>query len=80
MVQNGQLPEWLGEVLFAHFKFKKNNNALSNQQLKALFVPVKAANKESDDKFYPWLLLFFILTLTLERWIALRKTVSQAYA
>lgn len=80
MVQNGQLPEWLGNIMVAHFKLKENTNPLSQVQLKALFVKVKPVREQFTGKSYQWLLLFFMLTLLLERWIALRKLASQTYA
>ena len=80
MVQNGQLPEWIGNILVAHYKLKENTNPLSQQQLNARFIQVKPVADQIDDKLYQWLLLLFVITLILERWIALRKTSSQTYA
>ena len=80
LVQNGQLPEWLGNIMVAHYKLKENKNPLSQVQLRSLFISVKPVREQFADKSYQCLLLFFVLTLLLERWIALRKLAGQTYA
>lgn len=80
LVQNGQLPEWLGNILVEHYRLKENINPLSQQQLNTQFIQVKSDADQTGDKLYQWLLLLFVITLILERWIALRKTTSQTYA
>ncbi|TDE18151.1 BatA domain-containing protein [Dyadobacter psychrotolerans] len=80
LVRNGQLPEWLGEAMVQFYKLKTTKNLLSQQQLNATFVKSKPVINQSSVKIHQWLLLLFVITLLIERWIALKKTVTQNYA
>ena len=80
LVRNGQLPEWLGEVMVQFYKLKSNTNPLSQQQLNALFVKSKPVLNQTSEILHQWLLLFFVITLLIERWITLKKTVTRTYA
>jgi len=80
LVRNGQLPERLGEIMVQFYKLKSNTNPLSQRQLNALFVKSKPVLTQTSEILHQWLLLFFIITLLIERWIALKKTVTRTYA
>lgn len=80
LVQNGAVPEWVGNILVAHYKLNEDIIPLSQQQLNARFISVKPVANQNANKIYQWLLLFFVITLIVERWIALRKNTSQTYA
>jgi hypothetical protein len=80
LVQNGQLPEWLGDLLVRHFKLKENSGPMSQKQVRSLFVKVKPVSDPSEGPLHQWLLLIFVTTLILERWMAMRKNVSKSYA
>ncbi|CAG5067747.1 hypothetical protein DYBT9623_00469 [Dyadobacter sp. CECT 9623] len=79
LVQNGRLPEFLGEKMAAHFGLAANNGMLSTQQLRSIFVEAKPAGEFEATHLRRWLLLFFILLIMLERWLALRKTTLPTY-
>ncbi|MCF2518883.1 BatA domain-containing protein [Dyadobacter sp. CY351] len=79
MVQNGQLPEWLGEMLITHYQLDKNLRPLSQRQLESAFGSVEPLKEQHSDGLYQWLLLLFVLVVMLERWISLNhKTVHNA--
>ncbi|WP_026629884.1 BatA domain-containing protein [Dyadobacter alkalitolerans] len=79
MVQNGQLPEWLGEMLITHYQLDKNLRPLSQKQLESAFGSVEPLKGQHSDGLYQWLLLFFVLVVMLERWISLNhKTARNA--
>ncbi|MCF0060192.1 BatA domain-containing protein [Dyadobacter chenwenxiniae] len=80
IVQNGQLPEWLGEMLIEHYDLEENTNPLSGRQLNAAFGRVKPGKGPLSDGLHQWLLLLFLLTLILERWISLNQSISRKYA
>ena len=80
MVQNGQLPEWLGELLIEHYNLDETKNPLSQKQLNAAFESVKAAKGQSADDLQKWLLLLFVLTLLVERWISLKQNTVRIHA
>ncbi|SKB46336.1 BatA domain-containing protein [Dyadobacter psychrophilus] len=80
IVQNGQLPEWLGELLIKHYDLDKNRNALSQKQLYAGFERVKPEKGQSANSLQKWLLLLFVLTLMLERWISLNQKTVRIHA
>jgi hypothetical protein len=80
LVKNGRLPEWLGNKLVDFYGLKQNENPLSQSQLNALFVQSDISSGQKSELLYQCLLLAFVLTLLLERWIALNKNVSQNYA
>lgn len=80
LVRNGQLPEWLGEIMVQFYMLKSNTNPLSQRQLNALFVKSKPVLTQTSEELHQWLLLFFIIALLIERWIALKKTVTRTYA
>ena len=80
LVRNGQLPERLGEIMVQFYKLKSNTNPLSQRQLNALFVKSKPVLTQTSEELHQWLLLFFIIALLIERWIALKKTVTRNYA
>jgi hypothetical protein len=80
LVANARLPEWLGELLVAHFGLDNRTNQISQQQLSSLFEEVRPSQAESAEKFRRWGLLLFVLLTMLERWLALRKTMFSNYA
>ena len=80
LVRNGQLPERLGEIMVQFYMLKSNTNPLSQRQLNALFVKSKPVLTQTSEELHQWLLLFFIIALLIERWIALKKTVTRTYA
>lgn len=73
IVRNGQLPEWLGELLIQHFKLKPNSFPLTQSQLNTLFVPVKQSDQKQPESIRNWILLAFISLVGMERWMALKK-------
>jgi Aerotolerance regulator N-terminal len=76
MLTNGQLAEWLGELLVRHFQLNPYLKPLSNQQLNALFKTLDAKlaiNKTEESTTAKWIFLVFILLLGIERWLAIRK-------
>jgi hypothetical protein len=73
-VINGQLPEYLGEILIKHYQLKATQKPLSLQQLNSLFKISQNHSKVSkESSFSKVILLFFIIILGVERWVALRK-------
>lgn len=80
MVQSGQLPEWFGELLIEHYNLDETKNPLSQKQLNAAFESVKAAKGQSADDLQKWLLLLFVLTLLVERWISLKQNTVRIHA
>lgn len=80
MVQNGQLPEWFGELLIAHYNLDGNKAPLSQKQLNAVFESVKPEKGQSANELQQWLSLLFILTLILERWISLKQNPARIHA
>lgn len=76
MLTNGQLAEWLGELLVRHFQLNPSSKPLSNQQLNALFKTLDAKlaiNKMEEATPSKWIFLVFILLLGIERWLAIQK-------
>ncbi|WP_247235066.1 BatA domain-containing protein [Telluribacter sp. SYSU D00476] len=76
LVANGQLPEWLGELLVSQYSLQKRVRSLSERELKALFVKSErdeALTADSGEQVQKALLLLFILLVGLERWVALTK-------
>ncbi|MCE7063802.1 BatA domain-containing protein [Dyadobacter sp. CY326] len=80
MVRNGQLPEWLGNLMIAHFGLGKPGNMLSDKQLAAHFELTKPDKTRGESIFSQWIKLLFVLTLMAERWIALRKNIRTSHA
>lgn len=72
-VFNGELPEWLAEVLIKHYVLNPSEPALSQQQLKALFSYTGYKKASDESEFSKILLLVFIVILGIERFIAIRK-------
>jgi len=75
VVRNGQLPEWLGNLMIAHLRLSKPENKQSNKQLAAHFELAKPDKNRENSIFSQWIMLLFVLTLMVERWIALRKNI-----
>ncbi len=73
LVFNGELPEWLGEVLIKHYGLNPGTHALSNQQLHSLFKYTPQSKAPEESAFSKILLLIFIVILGTERYIAIRK-------
>ncbi|RYU93331.1 BatA domain-containing protein [Emticicia agri] len=73
LVFNGELPEWLGEVLIKHYQLNPTNKALSNQQLGSLFKYAAPNTVAEESEFSKLLLLAFIVILGIERYLAIRK-------
>lgn len=79
LVQNGRLPEWLGEVMTAHYGLSENGGLLSTGQLRGRFVEVKPAAELAATSLKRWLLLLLVLLIMLERSLALRKSTPASY-
>jgi hypothetical protein len=79
LVKDGRLPEWLGEVLVQFYGLKKNDSPLSNSQLNALFVQSEHDEHAGSNVLYKLLLIAFVLTLLVERWISLSKNPGHNY-
>jgi hypothetical protein len=73
MVFNGELPEWIGEVLVKHYQLNPDHQPLSRKQLNTIFKTKKYTPKAENSWFPASLLLVFIMVLGTERWIAIRK-------
>lgn len=73
LVFNGELPEWLGEILLKHYKLNPASYALSHQQLNSLFKYAGHSRAPEESEFSKILLLAFIVILGIERYIAIRK-------
>ncbi|MCF2502375.1 BatA domain-containing protein [Dyadobacter sp. CY107] len=80
VVQNGQLPEWLGEIMIDHYHLENHLNPLSQKQLEASFGSVRTEGVQSSNNLQKWLMLLFVLTLILERWISLNKNTARVHA
>jgi hypothetical protein len=79
MVNSGQLPEFLGDLLVSHFELDESQKLISQKQLKTHFVQTKTLEAHQEGRLRPWLLILFIALLILERWLALRKTIQKSY-
>lgn len=76
LVESGQFPEWLGEMLVKDLNLAGTGPLLSEGQLQALFERTDAAGTHQEAAIRPWLLSSLLLLLILERWLALRKTAG----
>ncbi|GAB4046932.1 BatA domain-containing protein [Spirosoma litoris] len=72
-VENGQLPEWLGEQLLQHYNVIVTTQPLTHSDLKTLFIPSTKPTTEQHASLQNALLLLFIVLVLLERWLALTK-------
>lgn len=73
LVETGQLPEWLGEQFLKHYGLNTNQNSMSQQDLKALFVTSAKPAARQQAGLQNVLLLGFVVLLGLERWLALTR-------
>ncbi len=73
LAESGRLPEWLGDLMVSRLKLKADGRFWSKDQLHALFIKVSATNAHSEATLRPWLLLFLVCLIIVERWLALRK-------
>ena len=73
-VENGQLPEWIGERLLRHYGLETNRQPLSQRALNALFVATTEPEKPRQAGLQNALLLLFVILIILERWLALTKS------
>jgi hypothetical protein len=73
LVFNGELPEWLGEILIRHYQLNPTSYALSQQQLNGLFKYSRHRQTPEESEFLKILLLAFIFIFGIERYIAIRK-------
>ncbi|MEZ4904631.1 MAG: hypothetical protein R2822_24225 [Spirosomataceae bacterium] len=76
LLQNGRLPEYLGELLVNHFELDADQKPLSQQQLQALFKTDHLPNSHSSSKessVSKILLFLFITMVGVERWLAFQK-------
>jgi hypothetical protein len=80
MVRQGKLPEWLGEKMISYYGLKMNRNTLSKKQLQAMFTRAEQTQQNQSEQLGKSLLLGFILVLIAERWMSMRKNVSNNYA
>lgn len=74
LVENGRLPEWLGDMFVKELGLSTANPPLSRTQLNALFEKVLPPGMKAEAALRPWLLLVLILLMAAERWLALSKT------
>lgn len=72
-VETGQLPEWLGTQLLAHFNLGHSPYPLTQQDLKALFTARQPTPEQTQTNWQHVLLLVFLGLVILERWVALTK-------
>ncbi|MVM36907.1 hypothetical protein GO730_03190 [Spirosoma sp. HMF3257] len=72
-VENGQLPEWLGEQLLRHYNVIMTAQPLSQSDIKTVFIPSTKPTTEQHASLQNALLLLFIVLVVLERWLALTK-------
>ncbi|RFS14247.1 BatA domain-containing protein [Emticicia sp. C21] len=72
-VFNGELPEWLGEVMIKHYQLNPASYALSQQQLNGLFKYARHSQAPEESEFSKLILFAFIIILGIERTIAIRK-------
>jgi hypothetical protein len=80
MVQEGKLPEWLGEQFVGRYNLGLETGRVSDKQLRAMFVTTDRSEQQSSDRFGKFLLLGFVMTLLVERWMSLKKNGTQTYA
>ncbi len=80
LVETGQLPEWLGMQLLAHFDLNTTTTPLSQQALRSLFTPGQPVPKQTATNWQQLLVLLFISMVLLERWLALSGTVRERAA
>ncbi len=73
LVSTGQLPEWLGAQLLRHYGLAINNLPLSQQDIKTLFIASTKPTTEQHAGVQNAFLLFFVVLLLFERWLALTK-------
>lgn len=73
LVFEGNFPAYLGALIIQHFDLQHHQYALSQQQIKALFKVAEYPKKIESEWFSKTLLLIFILILSIERWLAIRK-------
>ncbi|MBA4852734.1 BatA domain-containing protein [Emticicia sp. BO119] len=73
LVFNGELPEWLGEILVQHYQLNPVSYSLSQQQLNSLFRYAGHGHIQEESEFSKIILLTFIIILGIERYIAIRK-------
>jgi hypothetical protein len=75
-VFSGQLPEYLGELVVQQFELNPKQTPLSQQQLQSLFK-TEDVQKQADTGNKAWfsklLLLFFVIIIGIERWLAIQK-------
>lgn len=74
-VENGRLPEWLGDLVVKQLGLQTNAAPLSKSQLSTFFEKIKPPRGQEQAQLRPWLVLIFILLMAAERWWALHKTV-----
>ncbi|MBE9462445.1 BatA domain-containing protein [Dyadobacter subterraneus] len=79
MVNSGQLPEFIGDLLITHYKLDEPQKIVNQKQLNSLFVQTKPLEANMEGSLRPWLLIIFIALLILERWMALKKTIQKSY-
>ena len=72
-VENGQLPEWLGEQLLRHYGLKTNVQPLSQHDTKTVFIPTTKPTTAQHASLQNALFLLFIVLVVVERWLALTK-------
>jgi hypothetical protein len=63
----------LGEQLIGHYGLRPASFPLSQQALKALFVPTHKQDAQQQPIVQNGLLLLFVVVLAIERWLALTK-------
>ncbi|GAB3805821.1 hypothetical protein GCM10028819_39860 [Spirosoma humi] len=72
-VATGQLPEWLGSQLMRHYGLVSTHQPLRQPDIKSLFISSAKPTTAQQAGVQDALLLFFIVLLLVERWLALTK-------
>lgn len=72
-VENGQLPEWLGEQLIRYYGLQTNVQPLGKHDLQPVFIPTTKPTTAQHASLQNALFLLFIVLVVVERWLALTK-------
>lgn len=73
LVASGQLPEWLGQQLLAHWDIRGDAEPMGTLELKTLFRPTAQSSENSAASMQPILFVLLLTLVILERSIALTR-------
>lgn len=73
LVASGQLPEWLGQRLLAHWGIRGDAEPMGTLELKTLFRPTVHSSENSAASMQPILFVLLLTLVILERSIALTR-------